>query len=260
MFSARDAYAWTSTDFPGDGERVGTYTFFGYHDNREFEYIVCDETFGDPPEQLPGGVVEPDPRIASWIKIISTALEQWENATNGFVTVEEDKASSCSVGPRDSSVTDYEEKMREFIDSDNSQNEVRMFDLNAADKGIYSFPEFKSDVFKVCLDEGLSDEPAAACVTSFLNYSGLDSDSEFLRIAISTVDEYLEGRVTYKHMVESLIASLEYRTWRFARQASNTIKSVDISFKRSSFADDRLHIPSSSFLQHLQKKRNHVRQ
>ena len=72
VFSARDAYVWPSDDFPENGELVGTYTFFGHHPNREFEYIICKDTFDDPNTS---GVNEGD----QWVKLIKSAFGQWGN-------------------------------------------------------------------------------------------------------------------------------------------------------------------------------------
>ena len=150
VFSARDAYAWISSDFPGNGKRVATYPFFGHHENREFEYIICESDF-------------PSAHWGTWQSLVVDAFEQWEKATNGFVTVTRDTNGQCA---------NDDVNMATFIQDDDNQNEVRMLDVDGSHKTIYTFPEFKSDVFKICL----TGEDVGACVTSFPGYSGLRTD------------------------------------------------------------------------------------
>ena len=265
VFSARDAYAWPSSDFPGNGERVGTYSFFGHHEDGEFEYIICDETFGGPPEQLPGGSFEPDPRIAQWISVITSAFEQWQDATDNFITVRRDNNGECAS---------YDGNMAQFIMDDDRQNEVRMFNLSNPDKPIYSFPEFKSDVFKICLD--FADDTgnfAPACVTSFHGYSGLSTECDVaddtcntaytvfrplgplliplpfpnsinrVRIA-ELLEKQVEGTITIGEGIE--LVEIIFSASQNRRQASNAIQSVDVSFRQDRFDDGDLRIPTST--------------
>ena len=74
MFSARDAYVWPSSGYPENGERVGTYTFFGHHADKEFEYIICRDTF-------------PAVQRNQWVELIKHAFGQWATSTDQFVTM-----------------------------------------------------------------------------------------------------------------------------------------------------------------------------
>ena len=67
VFSARDAYVWPSVELPSG--RVATFPSFGHHNNRVFEYIICDETF-------------PAADRAEWVKLIKHAFGQWQEATS----------------------------------------------------------------------------------------------------------------------------------------------------------------------------------
>ena len=44
-FSAREALPWNSDALLGNTARVITYTFSGHHNNREYRYVICDQTF-----------------------------------------------------------------------------------------------------------------------------------------------------------------------------------------------------------------------
>lgn len=71
VFSARDAFVWPATDFPDNAARIGTYTFFGHHPNREFEYIICKDTFPDDPTTASVNERE------EWARLIENAFMQW---------------------------------------------------------------------------------------------------------------------------------------------------------------------------------------
>ena len=144
VYSARDAYVWPASDFPGNAERVATFTFFGHHKNREFEYIICDETFPDDPATLINESMD-------WVAPIEHAFKQWQSSTSELVTVEHNDAGLCARGSTASNPT------LDFIQQDDLQNEIRMLDVtaervsNSIINHIWTFPELKSDVFKSCL-------------------------------------------------------------------------------------------------------------
>ena len=215
MFSARDAYVWPSDGFPGNNKRVATYPFFGHHANRNFEYIICDMTFpADDPNT-------PDNERTTWINLIEIAFEQWQKATDNFITVTRDSIRMCAQSPSN---------MAQFIAADDRQNEVRMFDLSGP-KGLYAFPEFKSDVFKICIDT------VPACVTSFDGYSGLGSDTNIRNLISNSIQSYLDGEVTLEAMRNNIFILLQSNiTFLFhKRQSSNVLQSVDVSFKKGEF-------------------------
>ncbi len=162
VFSARDAYVWPSSTQPAAEQRVATYPFFGHHPSSlpdvagEFEYIICDSDF--PPALL-----------TDWRKLVRHAFGQWQEATGGFI----------QMTPRIDGTSGYQcsdslGKISEFIMDDDLKNEVRMLDVSGNKIDILSaaFPELKSDVFKICLAEGV------ACVTSFTGYSGLETNCD----------------------------------------------------------------------------------
>ena len=215
VFSARDAIMWPSDSFPGNAERVATYPFFGHHQNREFSYIVCSETFYN----VPVGVRQ------DWVSIIDKAFQAWEDATDDLVMVRRDTSTPCSNNTV---------PIHHFIQQDDARNEVRMFDLPTSE-ALFSFPEFKSDVFKFCLNSG-----AAACVTSFNGYTGLGSNNWFRDGIVEDVDLYLDGAITFEQMRNRIALRLEARfllggLTGFTRQGENVIQSVDVSFRQQAF-------------------------
>ena len=215
VFSARDAIMWPSDSFPGNAERVATYPFFGHHQNREFSYIICSETFYN----VPDGVRQ------DWVSIIDKAFEAWEDATDDLVMVRRDTSTPCSNNTA---------PIHHFIQQDDARNEVRMFDLPTSE-ALFSFPEFKSDVLKFCLTTG-----AAACVTSFNGYTGLGSNNWFRDGIVEDVDLYLDGAITFEQMRNRITSRLEARfllggLTGFTRQGENVIQSVDVSFRQQAF-------------------------
>lgn len=77
VFSARDAYAWMSSEPPQHDHRAraGTYPFFGYWERGRYEYTVCADTFKPSREQ------------EKWLNLINHAFKQWERAAPDAVTV-----------------------------------------------------------------------------------------------------------------------------------------------------------------------------
>ena len=191
VLSARDAYVWPSATQPGDGGRVATYTFFGHHPNRTFEYIICKETFPDDP-------TTPDNERDDWVDLIKSAFGQWAKSTDQFITmtprVHGEDGWRCS---------DPNSPISTFIQDDDERSEVRMLDVTL-DVGvddetdisnIWSFPEVKSDVFKSCLIPRAETDSTgkktgtvlytSACVTLFSGYSGFTSQDPEWRSRIT---------------------------------------------------------------------------
>ena len=91
VFSARDAFVWTSDELPSRTSRVGSYAFFGYWDGGEYDYTICSNTF--------------NPNDGSWQNLIVHAFEQWEEAIPDRVTVTRRPGNCLSDGqPIDSEV------------------------------------------------------------------------------------------------------------------------------------------------------------
>lgn len=94
VFSGRDAFVWPSKlpaekgKLPiGEDERVATYPYFGHWADKEYRYRICEETF-------------PQANRTKWVNLINHALEQWETATDGLITVTRDTSTTCSFVDR----------------------------------------------------------------------------------------------------------------------------------------------------------------
>ena len=228
VYSARDAFVWPSTAYPEENKRVATYPFFGHHPTRTFEYIICTDTF--PTDPLDRGLTTHDPNATQrdrWTNIVTNAFEEWETATGGFVTVTRNGSGNCAAGP-----------MASFIATDDSQSEARMFDLQQG-RSIWSFPEVKSDVFKMCVID------ATACVTSFGGYSGIGHNDATRQRILDFFEEYSEGDLTIPELfggLISLISSLSTGD----RKAENELESADITFNKARFAGTDLELPTST--------------
>ena len=218
VFSANDAYVWPSpTQFPEANQQVATYPFFGHHSSRTFNYAICTHTFDH----------------AKWTDVINEAFVSWSAATNGFITIapySPRPTGACATGPSDPTQPDYAYHMRLLMMADDQHNEVRMFDL-PDESHIYSFPEFKSDVFKLCITK------ADACVTSFTGYSALDPSDIQRRLDIAN---RLENPVNLWNLLFNDIPDASEGDL----EPSEPIQSVDVSFKKGTFIEDRLATPS----------------
>ena len=205
VYSARDAYVWPSSDYPENGKRVGTYTFFGHHEDKEFEYIICKDTF-------------PEDQRDQWVELIKSAFGHWATSTDGLITmtprVHGENGWHCS---------DTSLPISQFIMEDDERNEVRMFNLEKKDSTIYSLPEMKSDVFKICVDR------RPACVTSFTGYAGINFPY-IQRLAIAHIVDDPELSLIEEQAAVGAI--LNAHGSQAMRQASSTIKSVDVNFNR----------------------------
>ena len=217
VYAARDAYVWVSTDFPANGSRVATYPFFGHWPGREYKYIICTDTF-------------PRTSRTAWVGLIVDAFEQWEEATNGFVTMTRDENRGCADSTN----------MEQFILDDDQLNEVRMFNLDEDTGGqsIYSFSEFTSDAFKFCIVQ------SPACVTSFTGYSGIGSaDSDRRRIA-AIVQAFRDGtNPSSTAMLNRIATIIRERASGHDRQASNVLRGVDVSFRKDAFDSTKIENP-----------------
>ena len=221
VFSANDAYVWPSpTQFPQANQQVATYPLFGHHSSRTFNYAVCTHTFENDANT---SLNEQD----RWVDIINEAFQKWSSATNGFITVapySPTPPGACATGPSDPAEPDYAFHMRLMMMTDDQYNEVRMFEL-PNEEAIFSFPEFKSDAFKLCITR------ADACVTSFSGYSALDPSNIQQRLDIA---EALESpyspanlwNILFNHIPDASEGDLE---------PGDAIQSVDISFKKQGF-------------------------
>lgn len=178
VFSANDVYVWPSTSFPGGREsaenrdipdRVATQPFFGYHDDRDYAYRVCVDTFfPDDPQ-----------RQSDWVNLIEHAFERWEIASDGFVTMTPEYSNPATKTYKDCTDTSPMRLMfhrfglnpihRQFPilpirAEDDDRSEVRMVDYDGFATFIASV-EVKSDPFKLCIVSG------SACATSRTDYS-----------------------------------------------------------------------------------------
>ena len=113
VFSARDAFVWPSGDFPGNGKRVGTYTFFGHWEGGRYDYTVCSSTFvnpsnDDPPSDGPSGndSSRTGDEATEWTNLINHAFKQWQRAVPDRLTVTRVTESPCESdrGPIDNNV------------------------------------------------------------------------------------------------------------------------------------------------------------
>ena len=68
VYSARDSFVWHSSRSPDDGDRVGTFPFFGHWAGGNYDYTVCGDTF------------YPSNQQSQWEDLIEHAFEQWERA------------------------------------------------------------------------------------------------------------------------------------------------------------------------------------
>ena len=213
VFSARDAYVWPSSDYPGDGELVGTYTFFGHHPNGEFEYIICKDTF-------PAG------QRNQWVKLIKSAIGQWATSTDQFITmiprIDGEDGWRCAdrTGP-----------IGQFIMDDDERNEVRMLDGGQGLTKVLAFPEVNSDVFKLCI------AGAPACVTSFSGYSGIGANDTLRTQYAQAHDDCENGDPDGCANLVDLQWSILLAAFSSNREAENEIESVDLIFNQGSFAN-----------------------
>ena len=223
FFSGRDAYVWPSSSYPEHNERVATYAFFGHHLNREYRYVICNNPSISASE------------MSDWADVVSDAFSAWQEATGGWVKL---------IGNRDTCGASGDPITTEYIIQDDTLSEVRFIDPSTAPNGIMSFPQMKSDVFKVCLRK----QKAGACTTSFLGYSGLDTDE------YTDPDHRTRLAELIQMAINGMLNPLEYRDLRgrldaadaFDRQASNELQGVDVTFNLEYFDRKSIDTPVST--------------
>ena len=101
-----------------------------------------------------------------------------------------------------------------------------MLDLDRGANRLFSFPEYKSDVFKICV------RTADACVTSFTGYAGPAVHSPLIRADMAGLIQRAATSGIFS-LTKGEAASLAlYLSGASAgtRQASNEIQGVDITF------------------------------
>ena len=101
-----------------------------------------------------------------------------------------------------------------------------MLDLDRGTKGVFSFPEYKSDVFKLCVAK------VVACVTSFTGYSGPRVHSPDTRRVIARLiaKVSLQGLDSLSPPEKIKLRRHLNNAARGTLQASNEIQGVDITF------------------------------
>ena len=159
VYSARDVYVWPSKTQPlGEDTRVATYPFFGHHKNREYRYVVCDETF-----TLPSNLATAHPNFNSgWEQVIDASFKQWETATDGLVTTINEGDIDCKkLSIFETLLWEDIEQIKQNVDDERS--EVRMIPGNRGE--IFASAELATDIYKICLLF------SHACVTSRAGYS-----------------------------------------------------------------------------------------
>ena len=148
----------------------------------------------------------------------------------------------------------------QFIQDDDSQNEIRMLDVvgetNASmTSNIWTFTEMKSDAFKICLEKSTTN----VCVTSFPGYSGLGTECDveedrcetsylgFTNVPLpipfpKTIDRVRIAELLRKQFQRTILPSERATLLEIlsdahfnSRQVSNLLTGVDVSFKQSSF-------------------------
>lgn len=228
-FSAREVYVWISKLKPDEDKKVATFSFTGHYSSKEYRYSICTESFAtDITDNALRAM-----RQSEWAGLIEDALNQWEIATNGFITVTRTYENCTSFEPDPNSSPLSKEALanngwlRNLISKDNQLSEVRMAEP-VLWKNLYlgSFWEMilVADFGKMCL---LADRDGniPACVSSAPDYSGiLDS--------LLPLD------------VENRAARLARNFLELPDEASNPLISSDILFNRKVFETDRTVHPN----------------
>ena len=75
VFAARDVYVWPSGSVPGPGDRVATFPLNHPVPRKTFEYRICTDYL-------------PEDTKNDWVRVVKHALGQWQEATDGLVTME----------------------------------------------------------------------------------------------------------------------------------------------------------------------------
>ena len=157
VFSARDAYVWPSKGFPGDDDRpdrVATFPYFGHHADKDYGYRICRDTF------FPDDTTRQD----DWVNLIEHALEQWETAADGLITVTPEYSNAAAKEYEPCTDMSVMRSMLFIGPEDDARSEIRMLDVNVLE-AFFASQEIASDPFKKCILGG------TACVTSRVDYS-----------------------------------------------------------------------------------------
>lgn len=85
IFSGLPAFVWPSKTMPGPNERVAGFPFFGHWPDKEYNYIICEDTL--PPNER-----------TLWVDVIEDAFEQWEISTNKLITMTPER-QNCFAKP-----------------------------------------------------------------------------------------------------------------------------------------------------------------
>ncbi len=149
-FAAREFYGWPRSSgerFPGKGERVGTFPFFGHWPNKTYSYVFCDE------------IVHALQRTG-WQELIDDAADQWEIMKGVLPTGERPLvyvnpiSQDCLIegGPSQLPYS-YEQLVVSYL---NEVNEIFIVDLDAPTGTKLSVSEWIADASEVdieCLGE-----------------------------------------------------------------------------------------------------------
>ena len=102
--AAREAYVWPSDRAADGGERVATFPLTRRLSNKTYEYHICGDTF------VPAG--KSNARRKAWITLVETALEQWQTATGGMITVDPASEPCANYDVTVSQIEGYVRKKR----------------------------------------------------------------------------------------------------------------------------------------------------
>ena len=253
-FSAREAYAWLSTEKPGTHggltDRVATYPFSGHYPSKIYTYRICRKTLpGWVDLSLPPAPVPPAPansdKVNNWALLLQGALERWEEATNGFITMTPDYDDTVpghdpNVSPVYEPCTDYsgtnsgtsqalfeDNTFRRLMSEDNGLSEILMIT-----------PPNSSDLVNSSIDEFiLVADPGKHCLTIVTDYYACASTSpsyeQLLQpiIGANVVSQAITDYGTFVNAVTGRI----YVTSSLESRASSPLRSSDIVFNFEKF-------------------------
>ena len=145
VYSARDAYVWTSTTKPGLGQRVAGYPYHGHLAGATYRYRICKNTF--------------DTDGNTWALMIEHALMQWQKATNGLVSMvpehDTNNPNHTPTSPEYEPCTEYTSVFQAFLLSiiQRERSEIRMLELPTTPPSTWvsTVSEIASDLLKYCL-------------------------------------------------------------------------------------------------------------
>ena len=111
VYAARDVYVWPS-DRPSHsyGERIATYPLSFPEEDKVYTYRICENTFPD------GTMENGKDRRTEWRKVVIHALEQWEVATDGLVTMDPELYTQSEVDADPNLAADMVGRSKECTD------------------------------------------------------------------------------------------------------------------------------------------------